>query len=58
VRDRLASDVPAIALSAYADQPSREAALAAGFNAFLPKPTRADALLQFVDSLLNDHGRI
>lgn len=58
VRDRLASDVPAIALSAYADQPSREAALAAGFNAFLAKPTRADALLQLVDSLLNDHGPI
>ena len=52
VRDRLALDVPAIALSAYADQPSREAALAAGFNAFLAKPSRADALLQLVDSLL------
>jgi len=53
VRQRLASDVPAIALSAYADQPSREAALAAGFNAFLAKPTPADALLQLVGALLN-----
>jgi signal transduction histidine kinase/CheY-like chemotaxis protein len=52
VRTRLASDIPAIALSAYADQPSRDAALAAGFNAFLAKPTRADALLQLVGSLL------
>jgi len=54
IRGRQASDVPAIALSAYADQPSREAALAAGFNAFMAKPTRADALLQLVGSLLND----
>jgi CheY-like chemotaxis protein len=57
VRERFASDVPAIALSAYADQPSRDAALAAGFNAFLAKPTRADALLQLVDSLLNHADR-
>jgi signal transduction histidine kinase len=54
VRQRLASDVPAIALSAYADRPSREAALAAGFNAFLAKPTRAEALLQLVGSLLSE----
>jgi CheY-like chemotaxis protein len=53
LRERLASDVPAIALSAYADQRSREAALAAGFNAFLAKPARADALLHLVGSLLN-----
>jgi CheY-like chemotaxis protein len=56
VRDRLASTVPAIALSAYADQRSREAAFAAGFNAFLAKPTRADALLQLVGTLLNGSG--
>jgi len=54
IRGRQACDVPAIALSAYADQPSREAALAAGFTAFMAKPTRADALLQLVGSLLND----
>ena len=54
VRERLAPDVPAIALSAYADQPSRQAALAAGFNAFLAKPTRTDALLQLVAAMLND----
>jgi CheY-like chemotaxis protein len=56
VRERMSLNVPAIALSAYADRPSREAALAAGFNAFLAKPTRADALLQLVGSLLNDEG--
>jgi CheY-like chemotaxis protein len=54
VRKRLGSDVPAIALSAYADQRSRDAALAAGFNAFLAKPTRTDALLQLVGAMLND----
>ena len=47
-------DVPAIALSAYADQASREAALAAGFSAFLAKPTAAYALLELVGTLLHD----
>jgi signal transduction histidine kinase/ActR/RegA family two-component response regulator len=47
-------DVPAIALSAYADQASREAALAAGFTAFLAKPTRAETLLELVGTLLHD----
>ncbi len=54
VREQLAPHVPAIALSAYADQRSREAAFAAGFTAFLAKPTRADALSQLVESLLKD----
>jgi signal transduction histidine kinase/CheY-like chemotaxis protein len=53
VRERLASTVPAIALSAYADQRSRDAAFAAGFDAFLAKPTGADALLQLVGAMLN-----
>ena len=56
IRQRLASDVPAIALSAYADRSSRDAALAAGFNAFLAKPARAEALVQLVESLLDDRG--
>ncbi len=54
IRTRQASDVPAIALSAYADDASHNAALAAGFNAFLAKPARPDALLQAVRSLLQD----
>ena len=45
------ADVPAIALSANADQVSRDA-LAAGFSAVLAKPTRADTLLQLVRTLL------
>ena len=49
-----ARDVPAIALSAYADQASREAALAAGFSAFLAKPTRAQTLLELVGTLLHE----
>jgi signal transduction histidine kinase/ActR/RegA family two-component response regulator len=46
--------VPAIALSAYADQSSHDAALTAGFDAFVAKPARADALLQMVGALLED----
>jgi signal transduction histidine kinase len=54
IRERYASDIPAIALSAYADGASREAALAAGYSAFLAKPTRADALLHLINSLLGE----
>ena len=53
VRVGAARKVPAIALSAYADASSQEAALAAGFTAFLAKPTRAHALLDLVRTLLN-----
>jgi signal transduction histidine kinase len=50
-------DVPAIALSAYADPASRDAAIAAGFTAFLAKPARAHTLLELVGTLLNArHG--
>lgn len=56
VRGRLGIAVPAIALSAYADQSTRDAALAAGFTAFLAKPARADDLLALVASLLTDSG--
>jgi CheY-like chemotaxis protein len=54
IRAGATPDLPAIALSAYADQASREAALAAGFSAFLAKPTRAQALLDLVGSLLDE----
>jgi len=46
------ANVPAIALSAYADQASQDAALAAGFSAFLAKPARSTALLDLVRTLL------
>lgn len=44
--------IPAIALSAYADAASQKAALAAGFDAFLAKPTRPHALVELVSSVL------
>jgi signal transduction histidine kinase/ActR/RegA family two-component response regulator len=52
VRQSDARGIPAIALSAYADAASRNAALAAGFTAFLAKPTRAHALVKAVLSVL------
>jgi signal transduction histidine kinase/ActR/RegA family two-component response regulator len=56
VRQSDARRIPAIALSAYADNASRNAALAAGFTAFLAKPTRAHVLVELVLSVLN--GRV
>jgi signal transduction histidine kinase len=53
VRQSVARQVPAIALSAYADADSRKAALAAGFDAFVAKPTRPQALVELVSSVLN-----
>jgi CheY-like chemotaxis protein len=44
--------LPAIALSAFADTRSEEAALAAGFSAFLAKPARPEALLGLIGRLL------
>jgi CheY-like chemotaxis protein/two-component sensor histidine kinase len=50
IRSRV-PDVPAIALSAYADSRSQEQALTAGFTAFLAKPARPQRLLELVDRL-------
>jgi CheY-like chemotaxis protein len=57
IRQSTAREVPAIALSAYADRASREAALAAGFTAFLAKPARPHALVELVRALLYDARR-
>jgi signal transduction histidine kinase/CheY-like chemotaxis protein len=54
VRQSAVRHIPAIALSAYADQASRDAALAAGFTAFLAKPTRPQTLVELVWSVLNE----
>ena len=54
IRQGGARDVPAIALSAYADRASRDAALAAGSTAFLAKPARPHALVELVRTLLYD----
>ena len=45
--------VPALALSAYADPTSHQAALEAGFTAFLAKPAKPQDLLQAVHRLLD-----
>jgi len=45
--------LPAIALSAFADARSEESARAAGFSAFLAKPARPEALLGLIDRLLS-----
>ena len=44
--------VPAIALSAYVDERSEQAALAAGFTRFLAKPARPQDLLRTIDEVL------
>jgi signal transduction histidine kinase len=53
VRQSGARHVPAIALSAYADLATRDAALSAGFSAFVAKPTRAQELVDMAGSLLD-----
>ena len=45
--------LPAIALSAFADTRSEEAARAAGFSAFLAKPARFEVLLDLIRRLLH-----
>jgi PAS domain S-box-containing protein len=43
--------LPALALTAYVRRHDRERALAAGFNAFLPKPIAADRFMEAVAAL-------
>jgi signal transduction histidine kinase/CheY-like chemotaxis protein len=52
-RESAARDVPAVALSAYADATTRGRALAAGFTAFLAKPTRVHTLLELARTLID-----
>ena len=47
-----ASDVPALALSAYTRVEDHEAAMRAGFNAFLGKPADPGDVLRAVEDLL------
>jgi len=47
-----AADVPAVALTAFTERYSREQALAAGFDAFLPKPIEPDALCRALRGVL------
>ena len=45
--------MPAVALSAYARQEDREAALMAGFDDFLTKPAMPEDVVRTVDSWLS-----
>jgi CheY-like chemotaxis protein len=47
-----ASAVPAVALTAFTDRYSRDAALASGFDAFLPKPIEPDELCRALGQVL------
>ena len=47
-----ATVVPAVALTAFTERYSREQALAAGFDAFLPKPIEPDALCRALRRVL------
>ena len=51
-RDARFTNLPVIAVSAYAMDGDREKALAAGFTAYLTKPVRAASLRQEVGELL------
>jgi CheY-like chemotaxis protein len=48
-----ATDVPAVALTAFTGRYSREQALAAGFDAFLPKPIEPDVLCRALRGVLD-----
>jgi hypothetical protein len=48
-----ATDVPAVALTAFTERYSREQALAAGFDAFLPKPIEPEVLVRALRGVLN-----
>ncbi|HYP18036.1 MAG TPA: ATP-binding protein [Opitutus sp.] len=53
---RRRSPLPVVALTAFARQQDRNAALQAGFDAFLTKPVRAGELLDLLESLLPRKG--
>jgi CheY-like chemotaxis protein len=48
-----ATDVPAVALTAFTERYSREQALAAGFDAFLSKPIEPDVLCRELRGVLH-----
>jgi CheY-like chemotaxis protein len=48
--------IPAVALSAYAQDGCRDAALAAGFDMFLRKPLDVDHFVPVLEALLDDEA--
>ena len=57
VRNELKQTVPIIAASAHAFDASREAAMEAGFDAYLTKPIKVGTLLSLVERCLRN-GRL
>ena len=53
--DERTSNIPCVAVTAYAEI-DRQRALEAGFNAYLSKPFRGEALLETVSQVLADHA--
>ena len=51
--DKRTCDIPCVAVTAFAEV-DRQRALAMGFNAFLSKPFRSEALLETVRKVLTD----
>jgi two-component system CheB/CheR fusion protein len=51
------SDVPAVALTGYAAPKDAESALAAGFDAHIPKPVDPSALAEEVEQMLQQKTR-
>lgn len=51
-----ASNIPAVALTAYARSEERSTALKAGFDVHVPKPVEPAKLLRVLMSVLKEHG--
>lgn len=54
--DQAMNAVPIIAVTAYAMVGDREAALAAGFDGYLPKPISPRTLAQTIEGYLDNHS--
>jgi len=51
-----ASDLPAVALTAFATEKDRQLALSAGFQVHLPKPVDPDVLIETIERLANSNN--
>jgi CheY-like chemotaxis protein len=50
------SQVPAVALTAFATEKDRDLALAAGFQAHLTKPVEPSVLIEAIERVINSNG--
>ena len=53
-----ASKVPAIALTAYADEHDRNLSIEAGFNTHMPKPITLTELVRVITKLIGDRKKL